>query len=331
MEEWVVEMKMTIEIKIKYFMFLLFNVTFLLQAKKLSEVEGIQKLSNYQEIKNIEVERIFEKSANTRALNVINDITYLKGEKKVFNGVLIAREDNDIVGIYQYSNGKGEGISNDYYRNGQLKIKLFYRNNKLFGEGNSYYENGKIKDERNYVDGIMVSSTEYYMNGKIKDTLKSLGGKNALVIAYYENGVKSLEKEVIQERGDTGITYINNGKALVYDKKGNLFGELQLRNNSTVGQKQKFYENNRLKYEFIAGSELNEPAKPSQYYIEYYDNSDKVAMHCEEKPNGSWTCKEYKKDGTFKREKDYPTVIYKQRGTKDWINYLLPVLKVFGL
>ena len=75
-------MKMTIEIKIKYFMFLLFNVTFLLQTKKLSEVEGIQKLSNYQEIKNIEVERIFEKSANTRALNVINDITYLKGEKK---------------------------------------------------------------------------------------------------------------------------------------------------------------------------------------------------------------------------------------------------------
>ena len=56
-----------------------------------------------------------------------------------------------------------------------------------------------------------------------------------------------------------------------------------------------------------------------------------TAMHCEEKPNGSWTCKEYKKDGTFKREKEYPTVIYKQRGTKDWINYLLPVLKVFGL
>ena len=106
---------------------------------------------------------------------------------------------------------------------------------------------------------------------------------------------------------------------------------MQFKNDSTVGQKQKFYENNRLKYEFIAGGEWNEPAKPSQYYIEYYDNSDKVAMHCEEKSNGSWTCKEYKKDGTFKREKDYPTVIYKQRGTKDWINYLLPVLKVFGL
>ena len=148
-------------------------------------------------------------------------------------------------------------------------------------------------------------------------------------VGYEET--KPLHKYGPTTRSGYMLHYIKSGKAILYNKKGVKFAEMQFKDNSTVGQKQKFYENNRLKYEFIAGGEWNEPAKPSQYYIEYYDNSDKVAMHCEEKPSGSWTCKEYKKDGTFKREKEYPTVIYKQRGTKDWINYLLPVLKVFGL
>ena len=263
------------------FLFLLFS--FPLLAINLSEVRGIIKLSNYNELKDIETSRIeddFDKGERR------NGIVYIKGESKPFTGTQIIYGDDglNIEGIYFFINGKTEGQAFRYYKNGQLRYRYIFRND--------------IREK---------------------------------TITYYENGVKSGELNLLKELTANRKISILDGKSLLYDKKGNLFAEMQFKNDSTVGQKQKFYENNRLKYEFIAGGEWNEPAKPSQYYIEYYDNSDKVAMHCEEKSNGSWTCKEYKKDGTFKREKDYPTVIYKQRGTKDWINYLLPVLKVFGL
>ncbi|BBM51326.1 hypothetical protein JMUB3935_0293 [Leptotrichia trevisanii] len=266
----------------KTFLLFLF-LSFPLFSVKLSEVRGIIKLSNYNELKDIETSRIeddFDKGERR------NGIVYIKGESKPFTGTQIIYGDDglNIEGIYFFINGKTEGQAFRYYKNGQLRYRYIFRND--------------IREK---------------------------------TITYYENGVKSGELNLLKELTANRKISILDGKSLLYDKKGNLFAEMQFKNDSTVGQKQKFYENNRLKYEFIAGGEWNEPAKPSQYYIEYYDNSDKVAMHCEEKPNGSWTCKEYKKDGTFKREKDYPTVIYKQRGTKDWINYLLPVLKVFGL
>ena len=266
----------------KTFLLFLF-LSFPLFSVKLSEVRGIIKLSNYNELKDIETSRIeddFDKGERR------NGIVYVKGESKPFTGTQIIYGDDglNIEGIYFFINGKTEGQAFRYYKNGQLRYRYIFRND--------------IREK---------------------------------TITYYENGVKSGELNLLKELTANRKISILDGKSLLYDKKGNLFAEMQFKNDSTVGQKQKFYENNRLKYEFIAGGEWNEPAKPSQYYIEYYDNSDKVAMHCEEKPNGSWTCKEYKKDGTFKREKEYPTVIYKQRGTKDWINYLLPVLKVFGL
>ena len=313
----------------KLIYFLLFS--FSIFGVSLSEIEGLKNLSNYNELKNKQTIKILEgKDKGERR----KGIGYEKGASEPFTGVLVSRNQNKIIdGIFFYRNGRLNGDWYEYYENGQLYLKLKSIDDKSEGRGWEYYENGKLKSDSVYKNDILENRTEYYeKTGKVKYILKATDGVNAVLTSYYESGIKSGEKEIIQDYSQAGkVNYVANGKVLVYDKKGNLFGELQLRNNSTVGQKQKFYENNRLKYEFIAGSELNEPAKPSQYYIEYYDNSDKVAMHCEEKPNGSWTCKEYKKDGTFKREKEYPTVIYKQRGTKDWINYLLPVLKVFGL
>ena len=265
-------------IKNTILIFFLFN--FSLFSINLSEIKGMEKLSNYNELKNKKIERFYEDS---RLVQRKNGLLYYKDEKTPFTGVQIYRENGNIQQMYFFYNGRIQGEGFDYYENGNLALRMFFK------------------------DDIKLNAIGYYRNGIKSSELK-----------YLEN-ISAKNKNIL------------DGKSLLYDKKGNLFAEMQFKNNSTVGQKQKFYENNKLKYEFIAGSELNEPAKPSEYYIEYYDNSDKVAMHCEEKPNGSWTCKEYKKDGTFKREKEYPTVIYNQRGTKDWINYLLPVLKVFGL
>ena len=117
---------------------------------------------------------------------------------------------------------------------------------------------------------------------------------------------------------------------MVYDKKGVLFADLNYKNDSIIGLQQKFYVNGKLKYDLIAASEDPKNFKAMDYAIEYYDNSDIIKLDCREKERGKgkWTCKEYNKNGSFKREFDSPTYKFKQSGTKDWINYLLPVLKL---
>ena len=316
----------------KIYLFILYiMLNILTYSIQLSTVEGLNKLSNYNEIKNINVKRIYEKKVTDSVFNRENGITYIKGEKIPFDGIMIARENRNILGIYQYSNGKNTGISNDYYKNGQLYIKVNSINDKAEGESIVYYENGKLKGERIYKNDIIIKSTEYYQSGKLRRTFESTGGLNGVITGYYENGVKSSVQNVTQDYSVRGeISYISNGQALVYDKKGTLIADLNYKNDSIIGLQQKFYVNGKLKYDLIAASEDPKNFKAMDYAIEYYDKSDIIKLDCREKERGKgkWTCKEYNKNGSFKREFDSPTYKFKQSGTKDWINYLLPVLKL---
>ena len=316
----------------KIYLFILYiMLNILTYSIQLSTVEGLNKLSNYNEIKNINVKRIYEKKVTDSVFNRENGITYIKGEKIPFDGIMIARENRNILGIYQYSNGKNTGISNDYYKNGQLYIKVNSINDKAEGESIVYYENGKLKGERIYKNDIIIKSTEYYQSGKLRRTFESTGGLNGVITGYYENGVKSSVQNVTQDYSVRGeISYISNGQALVYDKKGTLIADLNYKNDSIIGLQQKFYVNGKLKYDLIAASEDPKNFKAMDYAIEYYDNSDIIKLDCREKERGKgkWTCKEYNKNGSFKKEFDSPTYKFKQSGTKDWINYLLPVLKL---
>ena len=57
---------------------ILSNLTYSIQ---LSTVKGLDRLSNYNEIKNINVSRIYEKNGDKPVFNRENGITYIKGEK----------------------------------------------------------------------------------------------------------------------------------------------------------------------------------------------------------------------------------------------------------
>ena len=91
----------------KTFLLFLF-LSFPLFSVKLSEVRGIIKLSNYNELKDIETSRIeddFDKGERR------NGIVYIKGESKPFTGTQIIYGDDglNIEGIYFFINGKTEG------------------------------------------------------------------------------------------------------------------------------------------------------------------------------------------------------------------------------
>ena len=125
-------------------------------AENLSEVKGLKKLNNYDDLKNIKTVRILEGEEKGERRN---GIAYVKGETTPFSGILIYRRNGiDIAGIYFYENGRAQGNTYDYYDNGQMRNKGKNINDKLEGEGFEYYLNGKLKSKRLYKNNIMIES-----------------------------------------------------------------------------------------------------------------------------------------------------------------------------
>jgi len=298
-----------------------------LNGMKLSEIEGLKSLSNYDEIKNISVERIVDYDNYER--NKEKDRVYVNGEDKPFTGAAIRKKNGRIIGIYTYINGKSEGKHYKYFDNGQLSLETQEKNDKAQGEGFEYYPNGKLKEKKFYKDNIVSEFIGYLQNGKLDRTFKATEGLRGIITGYYEDGIhKSCEMNVIQDYSKRGeISYIKDGESIAYDKKGRVLGIINYKDNKTTGLKQQAFKNGKLKYEYISASDKLEDLKMQDYYIEYFDNSEQIKLNCNELSKGNWRCKEYSKNGNFKREFDSPTF----RSPNDWsfgINALLGIINI---
>ncbi|WP_315345408.1 hypothetical protein [Leptotrichia wadei] len=298
-----------------------------LNGMKLSEIEGLKSLSNYDEIKNISVERIVDYDNYER--NKEKDRVYVNGEDKPFTGAAIRKKNGRIIGIYTYINGKSEGKHYKYFDNGQLSLETQEKNDKAQGEGFEYYPNGKLKEKKFYKDNIVSEFIGYLQNGKLDRTFKATEGLRGIITGYYEDGIhKSCEMNVIQDYSKRGeISYIKDGESIAYDKKGRVLGIINYKDNKTTGLKQQAFKNGKLKYEYISASDKLEDLKMQDYYIEYFDNSEQIKLNCNELSKGNWRCKEYSKNGNFKREFDSPTF----RSPNDWsfgINALLGMINI---
>ena len=299
-----------------------------LNGMKLSEIEGLKSLSNYDEIKDINVERIVD--YNNYERNKEKDRVYVNGESEPFTGAAIEKKNNRIVGIYIYINGKSEGKHYSYFDNGQLLLETQEKNDKSQGEGFEYYPNGNLKDKRIYKDNIIIDSVEYYQNGKIRRIFKTTEGLKGIIVAYYEDGIhKSSEMSVIQDYSiKDKMNYIMDGESTAYDKRGRIMGILNYKDGKLTGLEQKLFKNGKLKYDFISVSEKPvRDIKAMDFYVEYFDNSEQKKLDCKELASNNWRCKEYSKNGKFKREFDSPTF----EKPRDWsfgINALLGILNI---
>ena len=316
----------------KKYIFILIILIFnnILSAMKLSELEGVKKLSNYTEIKDIDVERIVDYDNYDR--NKEKNRVYVKGETIPFTGIGIEKKNNKITGITIYKGGKSEGPHYRYYENGQLYIKIQQKNDKTEGEGFEYYPNGKLRDKRIYKNGVIVEATDYYQNGKIDRTFKSTEGLKGIITGYYEDGIhKNSEMSVIQDYSKKGtIKYIMDGESKAYDKQGRLMGIVNYKNGKMYGLPQKLFKNGNLKYEYVAASEKGgSDFEAMTYFKEYFDNSDKLKLDCDEQSKGKWHCKEYNKNGSLKNEFTSPIYALEiKRGTNYWLNVFLGVWNI---
>jgi antitoxin component YwqK of YwqJK toxin-antitoxin module len=151
-------------------------------------------------------------------------------------------------------NGKQNGKTIHYHKNGELEEVNFLKNGEVHGISTRYYANGKLESKCDYWNGIARDSCKfYYENGNLEkleiiklDTTSSKS--SGIVYRYYESG----EIEKILESENNQV----NGKAKLYYKNGSLAQEFDVKNNIKNGTVKVYYETGQLKYSGFVRNDL---------------------------------------------------------------------------
>ena len=82
------------------------------------------------------------------------------------------------------------GVSESYYKNGQLKSKGNFKDNKQDGLWKWYYDDGQLKSKVNYKDGKEDGLSDfYYKNGQLKQKANSKDDKpDGIPAGIWEGG-----------------------------------------------------------------------------------------------------------------------------------------------
>ncbi len=129
-----------------------------------------------------------ERIVSENDLEQNGEITLFEGTP--FSGVADFHNIHGQKGKYHYKNGKLDGLSAEWYKNGQKELEGKYKDGKEEGLHTSWYENGQKSRERNYkykkregkLDGLWTS---WYENGqkKTEGTLKD--GKEVGLLTWW--------------------------------------------------------------------------------------------------------------------------------------------------
>ena len=111
---------------------------------------------------------------------------------KLKEGLWVYSDKGAKVAEETYKNGKKEGVSKSFYKNGNLSEEKHWKNDVENGAWRQYYINGKKRLETRIDNGI----------------------RNAVYYVYYQNGMLEIRGQYKNDRME--------GKWIYYDKKGKL-------------------------------------------------------------------------------------------------------------
>ena len=191
---------------------------------KLGTIKGLSKLSNYNELKDVETNKISNfQLRNRRPYMPINN----------FTGVGVVYFEGKVIGLYTMKNGISNGKSYIFYDNGQLKIQENWKDGKREGEAVSYYDDGQIETTTIFKDGKINLYKKYSNDGSFLFTYTQTSGNKGIMTSHTRDGnVEIIEKsqatyeEVDKERVLLWSTvFTKNGEFQIYNNKGRLIKE----------------------------------------------------------------------------------------------------------
>ena len=123
-------------------------------------------------------------NSNDLILSKEDGLFYEKSNEKPFTGEVIGRVQGKII------KGKREDEWLEYYVNGSLESKSYYKSGKEEGEAFWYYQNGKLEIKGNYKGGKEEGEfLSYDVNGRVVYKYNYKEGKlDGEWLHHYENG-----------------------------------------------------------------------------------------------------------------------------------------------
>jgi len=213
-----------------------------------------------------------------------------------------------------YKDGKAEGLSTEYYKDGQISLVENYKNGTRDGYYHSFYLTGGTKAEGWYKDGEMQGVWKfYYSNGKLSEEAFYINGLRNGHLTSYNIAGKIEYKEVYDKDMLCGLEQ--------YDSSGHIvFIEEYAKGNGHYHQKvakTDIFESN-MKNGLLAGPYMRRSAtgktiekgynllgKRDSAYISYYDNGKEhiIGQYKNGRKQGLW--KSYNLLGEPETEENY--------------------------
>jgi antitoxin component YwqK of YwqJK toxin-antitoxin module len=152
------------------------------------------------------------------------------------------------------------GITKEFYEDGELKVEWKYIDNKLNGISKEYHKDGTYS-EWNYQNGQLIEGKSYFKSGKILQeyTFKK-GKRDGTAIRYYETGEKETVWEFKNDVLISGIAYYPTGEKL---------SDFKYKNGIPEGISTEYYKNGKKKIEWSY-----KDGKLSGESIEYFENGN---------------------------------------------------------
>jgi antitoxin component YwqK of YwqJK toxin-antitoxin module len=145
-------------------------------------------------------------------------ISHFNGSGKL-NGEVDTYLNGNISRKANFKNGLFDGWTANYYPNGVIMNKYFYRNNIIDSIAFDYYNKGKIKSKESFKNGKFEGpKITYYPNGQIEQRLFRKNNKDeGMENSYYEGGHLKYTRNWVNDNpyGDF-YYYYENKTAKIY-------------------------------------------------------------------------------------------------------------------
>ena len=127
--------------------------------------------------------------------------TYYSGDDLVpkdYTGIAFKCKDGKVLLLYNYKEGKRDGLWRSWHENGQLRTEKNYKDGKGDGLSMRWYENGQLQREYNYKDGKRDGLWRgWYANGQLEREKNYKDGKgDGLYRGWHENGQLEYEYNI---------------------------------------------------------------------------------------------------------------------------------------
>jgi antitoxin component YwqK of YwqJK toxin-antitoxin module len=161
-------------------------------------------------------------SRNNGSITHFDNSGKLSGEVFIYSNGKMRRKES-------FKNGLLNGWATNYYTNGVIMKRGYYKNNKIDGIEFTYYDNGKIKCKETFRNGMDDGTKiSYYQNGQIEQILSRKNNKDeGMEYAYYEDGHLKYKRNWVDDNPYGDFFYYYKNKAVqiyhTYDISGEKF------------------------------------------------------------------------------------------------------------